>query len=308
MARINPGIPSGKKILLIDDQMEYLESTRALLSREGHETVAVSTGEEGLELLRKEHFDLLLVDYFMPHSITGEETVARLRKFNPYLQVILQTGYAGEIPPREMLKRLDIQGYHDKTDGPERLLMWVDIGLKAAGTVQLLYKSRLGLQYILDITPGMSILKHSDELFHEILVQATGLVGIFSRFLDVVSDGHDLEKTDRANPQGFIAAMDDANFMIQAATEKYQGACRASDCLDQQAVQEIRTGIQKQDISANRDCTLAPLCVGNECYGVIYLDQPMLHRQDIELLQVFVNHAAVAVQNVRLYDIVSLEE
>ena len=62
----------------------------------------------------------LLLDYFMP-GMTGEQVVAELRKFDPFVQVILQTGYASEQPPRELLHRLNIQGYYDKTEGPEQL-------------------------------------------------------------------------------------------------------------------------------------------------------------------------------------------
>ena len=53
MARIKQKTaPSGMRILLIDDQQDYLQSTTALLEREGHEVVAVTSGEEGLELLK----------------------------------------------------------------------------------------------------------------------------------------------------------------------------------------------------------------------------------------------------------------
>jgi len=116
MARIKrkTAAPSGMRILLIDDQQDYLDSTTTLLEREGHEVVGVTSGEEGLELLRKDHFDLLLVDYYMPGGMTGEEVVNELRKFNRHTQVVLQTGYAGEHPPREMLRKLDIQGYHER--------------------------------------------------------------------------------------------------------------------------------------------------------------------------------------------------
>ena len=44
-----------------------------------------------------------------------------------------------EKPPREMLQRLDIQGYHDKTDGPEKLLLWVDVSIKAYRQVRMLW-------------------------------------------------------------------------------------------------------------------------------------------------------------------------
>src|SRR5262245_25641556 len=35
-----------------------------------------------------------------------------------------------------MLRELDIQGYHDKTDGPDRLVLWVEVALKAATQLQ----------------------------------------------------------------------------------------------------------------------------------------------------------------------------
>ena len=73
---------------------------------------------------------LLLVDYFMP-GMTGEELIREIRRFDPYVQIILQTGYSGEKPASQMMAELDIQGYHDKADGPDKLLLWVDVGLKA---------------------------------------------------------------------------------------------------------------------------------------------------------------------------------
>ena len=95
----------------------------------------------------------MLLDYFMP-GMTGEQVVAELRKFDPFVQVILQTGYASEQPPRELLHRLDIQGYYDKTEGPEQLLLWTTVGLKAAYTIQLLFKSRHGIEFLLESTPS----------------------------------------------------------------------------------------------------------------------------------------------------------
>jgi len=63
--------------------------------------------------------------------MSGEELIRRVRERDSLVQIVLQTGYAGEKPPREMLRRLAIQGYHDKSDGPDRLLLWVDVALKA---------------------------------------------------------------------------------------------------------------------------------------------------------------------------------
>ena len=117
-------------ILVVDDQTDTLESVRLLLEREGHRVFTAASGAQALDLLERERFQLALVDYLMPR-MRGDELVARIRAIDPTIQVILQTGYAGERPPRDMLRRLDIHGYHDKAEGPEKLLLWVDVALKA---------------------------------------------------------------------------------------------------------------------------------------------------------------------------------
>ena len=124
-------------------------------------------------VLRASKIDLLLLDYYMP-GMTGEEVVTELRHFNPYVQIILQTGYASEQPPRELLRRLDIQGYYDKSEGPDKLLLWTEVGLKSAYVIQLLNKSRQGLRYILDVTPDMHKIQSLADLLQGILLQVRG--------------------------------------------------------------------------------------------------------------------------------------
>ncbi|HEY4579787.1 MAG TPA: response regulator, partial [Candidatus Acidoferrales bacterium] len=135
--KLAPISPSGATILLVDDDPGYLEATRRLLEREGHQVLCAADGPAALATLRERPVDVLLLDYFMP-GMTGEEVVAQLRLFNVHVQIILQTGYASEHPPREMLRRLDIQGYFDKSEGPDKLLLWTEAGLKAARNIQQL--------------------------------------------------------------------------------------------------------------------------------------------------------------------------
>jgi signal transduction histidine kinase len=129
MARRSARTPTNHTVLVVDDQEETLASVRGLLEREGHRVLTASSGAEALEVLRGHDVHLIILDYFMPR-MTGAEVVREIRKFDRDVQIILQTGYAGEKPPRVMLGELDIQGYHDKADEPERLLLWVDVALK----------------------------------------------------------------------------------------------------------------------------------------------------------------------------------
>ncbi|MEO6027645.1 MAG: hybrid sensor histidine kinase/response regulator [Candidatus Binatia bacterium] len=130
MARRSRRAETGHTILVVDDQADTTESVRTLLEHEGHRVITAPSGSEGLEVLQRNDVHVVIVDYFMPR-MTGAQFVERVRSVDPYVQIILQTGYAGENPPRTLLAALDIQGYHDKTDGPERLLLWVDVALKA---------------------------------------------------------------------------------------------------------------------------------------------------------------------------------
>jgi diguanylate cyclase (GGDEF)-like protein len=292
-------------ILLTDDDQAYLDATRRLLEREGHRVLTAHNGEEALALLASVQVDLLLLDFYM-HGMTGEEVVGELRRTNPTLQVILQTGYASEQPPRALLKRLDIQGYHDKSEGPDKLLMWVDVGLKAAHAARLVHKSRRGLRYILDATPELHQLQPLESLLQSIIQQVAGLFGAANSFgAEQAHYTHD----PAVAPSGFLAMYeDDAGRAVHAATGHYATA----DGLNEQALdglleQALGQAVQSRDTQVGTDATVVPLCVADQVLGVIYLDKPIRSDQDLELLSVFANQAAVAIRNAQLFEMATVD-
>jgi diguanylate cyclase (GGDEF)-like protein len=308
MARLNQNrVSSGKKILLVDDQDAYLQTVSALLIREGHEVKTARSGEEGLDLLMNSNFDLLLLDYYMPGGMTGEEVVTRLRKFNPYVQVILQTGYSGDYPPREMLKRLDIQGYHDKSEGPDRLLIWVDAGLKAAYTVQMLNQNRQGLRYILNITPDLHKIQPIEDLLQGILLQVSGLLGVVNSFLAVFPESH-LKSKNNCCADGFVAMLEgETDLMIRACTGRFSTYSSVTSSLDEENHKIVQDVLKNRKIQVDSNTTIVPLCFGEQVLGVIFIDRPINKQQDIELVQIFANQAAVSIQNTRLYEMATLD-
>jgi diguanylate cyclase (GGDEF)-like protein len=292
-------------ILLADDDQAYLDATRTLLEREGHTVLAAHSGEEALALLAGTHVDLLLLDFYM-HGMTGEEVVGELRKTDPTLQVILQTGYATEQPPRALLKRLDIQGYHDKSEGPDKLLMWVDVGLKAAHAARLVHKSRLGLRYILDATPELHRLQPLESLLQGIIFQVTGLFGVANSFVaSRARSAHD----PGVAPSCFLAMCeDDDDPAVHAATGRYANAGAPDGlALDGRLAQALDQAMQSRHTQVGLDATVVPLCVADEVIGVIYLDKPIHGDHDLELLSVFANQAAVAIRNAQLFEMASVD-
>ncbi len=82
-----------KKILIVDDEPDIITFLSALLEENGYESVSAKDGTEGLELLRKEKPDLVLLDLMMPKK-SGITMFQELRK-DPELSdipVIVVTG------------------------------------------------------------------------------------------------------------------------------------------------------------------------------------------------------------------------
>ena len=80
-------------VLLVDDEEVMREVLQTLLVREACRVSTAVTGVEGLELARRERFDVAIVDVMMP-GIGGIETLDRLRRLDKDLPVILITAYA----------------------------------------------------------------------------------------------------------------------------------------------------------------------------------------------------------------------
>jgi diguanylate cyclase (GGDEF)-like protein len=302
-----PDRTSGYTILLADDNLDYLQVTRRLLEREGHAVLVAGSGAEALDILKQDKIDLLLLDYYMP-GMTGEEVVTELRKWNPHVQVILQTGYASEQPPRELLRRLDIQGYYDKGEGPDKLLLWTEVGLKAAYVIQLLNKSRKGLRYILEVTPDMHKIQSLEDLLQGILLQVSGLLGAANSFLALLPEGS--VRPSPENPhEGFLAMMEEDNeLVIRASTGRFEGQIKVEAHLGDEKIDLLRKAAQVGAIQIEEGATVVPLRAGDASIGVIYLDRAAVLEQDIELLHVFANQAAVAIANAQLYEMATLDK
>ncbi|MDQ3606784.1 MAG: response regulator, partial [Gemmatimonadota bacterium] len=81
------------RILIIDDDHAFRIGTGALLSDEGYTVDAAPGGDAGLERLRTEPYDLVLLDLKMPGR-TGLSVLEEIRRSGNDLPVLMLTGYA----------------------------------------------------------------------------------------------------------------------------------------------------------------------------------------------------------------------
>ncbi len=127
------------RILAVDDEVGILDSLNVFLSKAGYTFVGVTNPLEAIEKIRNEHFDLMLLDFLMT-PIHGDQVVEEIRKFNKDLYILLLTGHKDLAPPLDTIKRLDIQGYCEKSDKFDQLLLLIESGIKAVSQMQLIKK------------------------------------------------------------------------------------------------------------------------------------------------------------------------
>lgn len=138
-------INSQYKIIAVDDEVGILDSLNVFLSKAGYSFVGVTDPMEAIEKVRNEHFDLMLLDFLMT-PIHGDQVVEEIRKFNRDLYILLLTGHKDLAPPLETIKRLDIQGYCEKSDKFDQLLLLIESGIKAVSQMKLIKNINAELQ------------------------------------------------------------------------------------------------------------------------------------------------------------------
>ena len=86
------------RILVIDDDEAIRSVLTILLGQKAHQVVTAQDGRRGLKALESDHFDLLIVDIFMP-EMDGLEAIRLARKSKPDLPIIVISGSAGASTP-----------------------------------------------------------------------------------------------------------------------------------------------------------------------------------------------------------------
>lgn len=80
------------RLLLVDDERQFLETICKRLELRNFEVTPVSSGEEAIKAARKNEFEIALVDLKMP-GMGGEQVLEALKKEHKFLEVIILTGH-----------------------------------------------------------------------------------------------------------------------------------------------------------------------------------------------------------------------
>lgn len=97
-----------QKILIIEDDHHILLMMKKMLDNKDFEITLASNGKEGLEIFKKNTFDLVITDIIMPEK-EGLETIREMKRARSHLKIIAMSG-GGKISADNYLETAKIFG------------------------------------------------------------------------------------------------------------------------------------------------------------------------------------------------------
>ena len=88
------------KLLLVDDEEAYVNILANRMAKRGFDVTKAMSGTAGIEALRKEEFDVAVLDLKM-EDMDGIEVLKIFKKMAPNMEVIMLTGHGSEQAARE---------------------------------------------------------------------------------------------------------------------------------------------------------------------------------------------------------------
>ena len=137
-------------VLIVDDEVQFLESMEKRLRVRGFNVIAVDRGEKAIEAARNHPIDIALLDLKMP-GLDGEHTLETLKREHEWMEIIILTGH-GSVESAVELTKSGAYSYLQKPCDWDRL---VQVLIEA-------YKKRV-----------MNKMKISEERMKEVLETAT---------------------------------------------------------------------------------------------------------------------------------------
>lgn len=78
-------------LLFIEDDEQIRDLTTMILQRDGHAVTATEQAQKAIDLLKENHYDLVLSDFYLEDT-TGHELIKSIRAFNSSIPIIIATG------------------------------------------------------------------------------------------------------------------------------------------------------------------------------------------------------------------------
>ncbi len=141
-------VMANRRILVVDDNIDYCEGIIDFLEMEGFDAKGVHDGFKALETIEEDEFDMVLMDVRMP-GMDGVETFQKLKKISPDTPTILMSAFALESRIKEALRN-GVYGAFQKPVDNERLICSIKKSFHAGAVIMIADDDKELCSYLLD--------------------------------------------------------------------------------------------------------------------------------------------------------------
>ncbi|HEX9061351.1 MAG TPA: HD domain-containing response regulator, partial [Clostridia bacterium] len=276
------------RILILDDEELFVKSKVYSLRKKGFCVDGTSNVYEAIDSLRENRYDLLILDYLMP-EMRGDKVVELIRTFDKELYILLLTGYS-ESPALEIMERLDITNYCEKSDDDNRLLVSIKSAIKSVRMTKTIQNTRDKLSKILESTPLIYQLLPLNEVLEKMLIEL-------------------LKNTDSSDAFILIDNIrDDAGNIINQTVFKGVGKYESFYKISNEILEYIGFVRTKNTLKVVDNSIIIPLSdVNNRTLGVILIDSENKEDESLKILQICSSLISSSISNSILHSMLNLK-
>jgi putative nucleotidyltransferase with HDIG domain len=286
MRRVKTTAASDYSIVVVDDDPGIVRTIETMLKKSGYFFTGITDPYDAIEKIRNEHFDMLILDYIMK-PINGDQVVEQIRKFNTDIYILLLTGHKDLVPPLDTIKSLEIQGYCEKSDKIDQLLLLIESGIKSISQIRTIKRFTDGLYKIMDAVPKIYQLLPIGDILHQILLGIMPLIRSEHGFI-LVDNYFDDEQQIIFQGVGVYNLEDFTSLLDYPLMEKI-GYAR-----DTNQIVRMDNGLILPLVSSDGP----PL-------GVIYLESTD-YLEGSKLIEIYANQAVASICNAFLHSLVNV--
>jgi len=293
-----------EKILVVEDENHIRESAMRLLQRKGYETQGAASGPEALEMIKRQSFDLLLMDVKMP-GMSGLETLRRAKEMDPEILALIITGY-GTIDTVTEALELGAVGFVRKPITIDSLAKSIEASLNRGR----LRKENARLQALMPLFELSKVFLseiNEGKLLNLVLDTAMAATGFDTAQILLCNDtGNLIMKAARgASPAPEIGQ-----------TISDETAVRASATLEPIIVAKgdgkVIDSVEMIELQKSGCDVYLPLVTGGKAIGIMKATKTgngkVFKRSDFEFLLTLSGQSAIAIANARLFESLQKEQ
>lgn len=289
------------KILVVDDEPGMRKILHNYLTREGYEVTVAASGDEALEKLGQEHFELVVTDLVMQGG-DGYVVMEYIERECPCTAVIVITAYGSTDSAVEALRRGAVD-YVQKPFEIDLMALTVKRALEQKRlSRQVAYRARQ-LAVLAEITQAINAELDIQEVYKTLAHEAGRVVELDTMTLSLLApDGQQLEQRALLGPNSSVAGEPS----VVSVENSLEGWCL------EQGNSIFSSDIARDDLLPERTLSLpssihsvliVPLVVKSKPIGVLSLghNQPHAYSQDdLLIVEQMAGQLATAIENARL--------